>query len=164
VTIRRDALVERTLPAVGALACIAVGTAWAVSRVGYPETSGIVEESVGGPGVAAIVTAVAGAPVALGVGLLDGLIGAVRNRAVRAAVRVLLYGVLGAWCALMVALVAEIDCDGTCLAADSRVVGGGAGAEIALVVVTYGVARGVDRLRSVVSSTRIERSGRETTA
>ncbi len=160
----RASRVERLLPPLAAVAVVLAGAVWANARVGYPEASGIVEESIGGPLVAGIVAAIAGAPVALGGGLFDGLVGAVRSTAVRRTVRTVAYLVLGAWCALTVALVVEIDCDGTCAGADDSVTRGAALAGVALVVVAVGVARGVDLIRSVVSSTRDERSGREATA
>lgn len=161
-TLQRRA--EHFGPPLLAAVIVGAGVAWANARVGYPGASGIVEESIGGPVVAAIVAAVAGAPVALGVGLFDGLVGAVRSAVVRRIVRNVAYLVLGAWCALMAALVVEIDCDGSCTRADGAVTAGAAVAGLVLVVVAFGVSRGVDRVRSVVSSTRTERSGRETTA
>lgn len=135
---------ERALPLVVA----AVGLAWgAVSAAGVGDAAntGIVEDGLGGAGTAAILVAVFVGPVAVVVGLLDGLVRRLRSRAGRIVLRTLLVGGLGFWAGLWVWAVSDLECDGTCLEADGGLVVAALAVAVAAVLVEQLVAALVGR-------------------
>lgn len=111
---------ERVVPVVAALVAIAWGTVQALG-VGYPDASGIVEEPLGGTGTAALLAVFFIGVPSVAVGVVDGLTVRVRRRATRVGARLLLVGGFGLWCGLWIWAFTDIDCDGTCLDADSGI-------------------------------------------
>ena len=105
------------IPWILALPPLAVAVAVGLG-VGDPHASGIVEESLGGPGSAvAVVAVLAGLPTVV-VGLVVGLMGRIRSAGLRVALRLVATFAAGCWCALWVWAVAEMSCDGSCIVTD----------------------------------------------
>lgn len=139
---RSRPVVEIVAPLPLGLAGLAYGV-WQAWGVGDPKASGIVEESLGGPGTAAILMVIFVLSAALGVGVLAGWAVRIRGTALRIFVRCALMVALGLWAGLLVYAMSAMSCDGSCIEADdgvivaSTVVGGvSLLAELALAAVT----------------------------
>lgn len=124
----------------------ALGLAWgtaAALRVGYPDASGIVEESLGGSGTRIVLLAILAGIPAVVVGLLDGLTALMADRTPRAVLRVAAPSVVGLWAGLWIYGFAAIDCDGSCRRADAGPVLATLAAAVVVVLVEWGVATAV---------------------
>jgi len=135
---------ERIVPVAVALAGIAWGTIKALG-VGYPDASGIVEDSLGGAGTAALLAVFFIGVPSVAVGVVDGLTVRMRRRVTRVIARVVLVGGFGLWCGLWIWGFTDIDCDGTCLDADTGIAFTTLLAAVVFLAVEVGIATLVGR-------------------
>ena len=135
---------ERIVPIVVALLGLAWGTMRALG-VGYPDASGIVEEPLGGAGTAALLAMFFIGVPSVAVGVVDGLTVRVRRRATRVGTRIVLVGGFGVWSGLWIWGFTDIDCDGTCLDADTGIVVTTLLAAVVFLAVEIGIATVVGR-------------------
>lgn len=140
-------MIRRALPVLvvflPALALLAVGCAFGLG-VGDPDASGIVEESLGGAGSAAVVMAILVGVPSLVAGAVIGVVGGSTSRGVRAGVRWTSGIALGVWTGLLVYVVGALSCDGSCIHADRGAVLAAAGVGLAALVAAAGLAAVVD--------------------
>ena len=135
------------------------GTAMALG-VGDAGASGIVEESLGGPGTALVLALFFIGVPAMVVGFLDGLTARFTRTAVRLAVRVLLLAGLGLWAGLWIYAFADIDCDGTCIDPDRSVIWVTLAVTVVFLVIEQVLAGFVGRRAARRSTERARREGR----
>ena len=121
------------VPWVGALVPIALACAAGLG-VGDPQASGIVEESLGGPGPAVVLVAVLAGLPTLVVGLVVGLSGGLRSTGLRTTLRLVAAVGAGCWCGVWVWAVAELSCDGSCVVTDRGAVWSATATTLAAVV------------------------------
>ena len=112
---------ERLVPLGVACVFLALGI-WGAANVGDADASNIVEEPLGGAGTAVLLAALFIGIPAVVVGVVDGLLDRFRSRPVRFTLRVVVVGGFGLWAGLWVWALADIDCDGTCTAAEPSIV------------------------------------------
>lgn len=131
-----------------ALAVAGLGLLWgtlAALGVGDPDASGIVEESLGGPGTAVVLGLFFIGVPAVAVGVVDGLTVRIRGRALRLGAQVLLVGGFGFWAGLWIYGFTDIDCDGTCIAPDRSIVWATLTVAFAFLAVEVAIATAVRR-------------------
>lgn len=113
--------------------------------VGDAGSSGIVEESLGGPATGIVLGLFFIGVPALAVGVLDGLTVRIRRTALRVATRILLLGGFGFWAGMWIYAFSDIDCDGTCLEPDRGLVWASVALAVVALVAEAGMAALVGR-------------------